>query len=213
MAKRTNRTGSQGSSPRSSPRKPTSTAATRRDKWKPIFLATLAGAGNVSAAIKAAQVTRDTAYGHRKSDAKFAAGWDAALDEAMDSLEAEAWRRAKDGVEMPIVGEEGVRFAAIGPDGQYVQAIPKGADQRDLPGYKIVALMKKTYSDGLMTLLLRAGRPGKYRDNIIPGSGALGEGDEGIVLVHSAPPAPAAAPVPPLAAAKLSSTIRGKAGK
>lgn len=53
--------------------------------------------GAVSYACQAASVSRDTAYRHRQQDEGFALEWADALEDAVDELEAEARRRAKNG--------------------------------------------------------------------------------------------------------------------
>ena len=62
--------------------------------WAPAFLATLAQMANVRAACQAAGIARQTAYDRRAADEDFAALWAEAIEEAVDLLEAEAWRRA-----------------------------------------------------------------------------------------------------------------------
>jgi hypothetical protein len=57
---------------------------------------------NVSEAASAAKTGRTTVYEWRETDPVFAAAWDAALEEAVDALEAEVRRRAVEGVEEPI---------------------------------------------------------------------------------------------------------------
>jgi hypothetical protein len=104
----------------------------RRD-WRPTFLAALAKTGNVSRACRAARVSRQSAYASR-GDPAFAAAWDDALEEAADLLEAEAWRRAKDGVLRPV-------FQA---------------------GKKVGTV--REFSDGLLTFLLKGLRPHKFRE-------------------------------------------------
>jgi len=79
-----------------------------------------------------------SAYVKKERDAKFSADWDAAYAEAADRLEQEAWRRAVEGVEEPVVS--------------------MGKLVRDEDG-KPIALRK--YSDTLMLALLRAHKPEK----------------------------------------------------
>src|SRR5689334_3718152 len=105
--------------------------------WVPAFLSQLSTNGNVSAACDAAKVDRKVVYMKRKSDLEFAAKWDEAIEIACDSLEAEAWRRAVNGVN-----------SAIYSQGKYV------ADEIK-------------YSDTLMQTLLKANRPDKYADKLI----------------------------------------------
>lgn len=102
-----------------------------------IFLSALRVVPNVSRACRLAGVSPGTAERARKTDEAFAADWLEALDEGVDRMEEEAHRRA-------FVGYPGRPM------------IQNGA---------IVAEVTE-YSDGLATLLLKAHRPGKYRDNV-----------------------------------------------
>jgi len=105
--------------------------------WKPAFLSQLSINGNVSSACDAAQVERSTVYDAKRNDPEFAAKWEEAIEIACDSLEAEAWRRAVNGVN-----------SAIYSQGKYV------ADEIK-------------YSDTLMQTLLKANRPDKFADKLI----------------------------------------------
>ena len=69
----------------------------QRKHWKPAFLAIFAETGSVSAACDAAGINRRTAYYARNSDAKFAADWKEALENAMEKLEAIAYQKALEG--------------------------------------------------------------------------------------------------------------------
>ena len=62
--------------------------------WRKAFLKSLADCGIVRVACEEAGIEPKTAYNNRKSDPEFAAEWQAALDLAADSLEAEIRRRA-----------------------------------------------------------------------------------------------------------------------
>jgi hypothetical protein len=108
------------------------------EAWRERFIAALRNSGNVRASCQAAGVERSTAYRAYSGSAEFAAQWDEALDEAIDTLEAAAWSRARDGVK---------RVEPLMYQGQKV-------------GEKVVT----EYSDQLMTLLLKAHRPAKYRE-------------------------------------------------
>ena len=107
--------------------------------WEDAFFAALALTGNVSAACDAADITRATAYKRRKGSAGFRERWEEAREEAADLLEAEAVRRAVEGVERPVFYQ-----------GKQCGVIPE-------------------YSDTLLIFLLKAARPEKYRDNYRPG--------------------------------------------
>jgi len=100
------------------------------------FLAAFAEHGNVTLAAKACGLGRRTVYDKLAGDAEFKARFRDAEESAIDLLEAEAWRRAVAGVEKPVMSAG-----------------------------KIVTFVRD-YSDGLMTLLLRANRPMKYRDRV-----------------------------------------------
>ena len=73
-------------------------------------------------------------YELRDNDATFAEEWDSAAEEGTDRLEDEALRRAVEGWEEPV----------------YHQGVICGTIRR--------------YSDGLLTMLLKARRPEKYRE-------------------------------------------------
>ncbi len=113
--------------------------------WHDKFLEELKQRGIVRDACAAAHVDHSTAYDARNrainsrapgaaSNDDFASRWDDALDAAIDRLEGEAWRRGVDGLPEPVFYR----------------------------GEKIGAV--KRYSDGLLTLLLKAHRPKKFRD-------------------------------------------------
>ena len=105
------------------------------------FLKILASSGNVSLAAHTAKISRGSLYHWRERDKGFAAAWLEAIEVATDALEAEARRRAIEGVETAIVhGGRMVRDDAGNP------------------------LTIRRYSDTLLALLLRAHRPEKYRD-------------------------------------------------
>lgn len=104
--------------------------ATRRAR----FLKKLAETGNVSAAARAAGASRSRIYQLKAKSPSFAADWADALETATDALDAEARRRAMDGVETP-------RFH----QGQIAGTVKK-------------------YSDSLLMFLLRAHRPDLYRE-------------------------------------------------
>jgi hypothetical protein len=98
-----------------------------------VFLEILAEKGNVSAAAKFVGISRTEAYRTYQRDETFAALWDEALEIACDILEAEAHRRAVEGVDEPVFYR-----------GEEIGAIKK-------------------YSDTLLLRLLEAHRPSKWR--------------------------------------------------
>ncbi len=78
----------------------------RRKYWtqrkKAMFFDVLSRTANVSAAARAVGAPKNKVYELRKKDDEFRAGWELALQEAMDDLEAELRRRAMEGVEKPV---------------------------------------------------------------------------------------------------------------
>jgi hypothetical protein len=106
-------------------------------KKRQLFLEVLAKTGNVSQAAEAIGVRRQTAYEHRAADPEFAKAWEAALEIAADALEAEAWRRAVDGVDEPVGWFKGEAGGTV-----------------------------RKYSDTLLIFLLKGARPHKYRETI-----------------------------------------------
>lgn len=126
--------------------------------WEDAFLAVFARSGNVSLACAAVGINRSHTYHHRKDSPEFAARWDDAREAAMDRLEAEADRRAVEGVRKrkfhPKTGQ------------QYIE---------------------REYSDTLLIFLLKGGRPEKYRERFehnVSGSVVMNVMEEVIVGDH-----------------------------
>jgi hypothetical protein len=108
------------------------------------FLKALAETGIVTAAVEIAGTSRTRVYELRKRDAGFAAGWEEAEERAADALEAEAWRRAVEGVPEPLVSG--------------------GKVVRDDDGQPLAI---RRYSDTLMIALLKARRPERFKDRAV----------------------------------------------
>jgi hypothetical protein len=66
----------------------------RSIRWQPAFLIALEKTGSVTVAAQVAGIDRAKSYHYKRTDEKFAALWDRALDQAADSLEDEARKRA-----------------------------------------------------------------------------------------------------------------------
>lgn len=109
-------------------------------KKREAFLTALRAHGNVSEACAAALIGRQSAYEWRRDDPEFAAAWNEALDEAADTMEREAWRRAVEGTEKPVFGSMG-RGLGSGEVGRI-----------------------REYSDTLLIFMLKAARPEKFRE-------------------------------------------------
>lgn len=116
------------------------------------FLQYLAETGNVSRSVKLIGSSAARVYTLRHNDPAFRQAWDEAEQIAADRLEEEAWRRAVEGFDEPVVS-----------GGKLV---------RDENGN---AVMVRRYSDVLLIRLLAAHRPQKF-DRRIPGGGASPSG-------------------------------------
>lgn len=108
------------------------------------FLHALGETGIVSTATEIAGTSRTRVYELRKRDPVFAGAGEEAEERAADALEAEAWRRAVDGVPEPLVSS--------------------GRVVRDDDGLPIAI---RRYSDTLMLALLKARRPEKFKDRAV----------------------------------------------
>lgn len=98
------------------------------------FLAAFVVTGTISAACRAAEVGRTSFYRWLQEDTEFVTAWEEAQLAAAESLEAEAIRRARDGVEEVVF----FRDREIG--------------------------VRRKYSDTLMIFLLKGFMPEKYGD-------------------------------------------------
>lgn len=138
---------------------------------KVAFLRAFAVRGIVLDGLQAARVSRDlvTTY-WRKDDEWFEALYQAAIGEARDRIEAEAFRRAVDGYDEPVIYQ-----------GQPTRLVDGETGEERF-------LTIRKYSDSLMALLLKGADPAKYRENHKVEHG-FGEGTTG-VLVVPAPIAP-----------------------
>lgn len=121
--------------------------ARRRSKPTPKklreFLELLAGNGNVTVSAEACNLNRRELYRRRDEDGEFAAEWDAAMDEAADHLEAEARRRATEGLVQKKFDKDGLPVIDPETGEQYFE---------------------RSYSDTLLIFLLKGARPEVYRD-------------------------------------------------
>ena len=103
------------------------------------FLAVLALTGNMTLSAREAGVSRAEMLALQASDPLFAAAMADAAEQAVDLLEAEARRRAVEGIEEPVI---------------------RGGDFLRLEDGSIAAIRR--YSDRLLEFLLKAHRPEIY---------------------------------------------------
>ena len=104
---------------------------------KRAFLAAFRETGNVRLACETADVGRSSHYRWLDEDPEYLEAFGLAKEDAIDTLEPEARRRAVEGVEMPIGWHKG-------EPGAYV----------------------REYSDVLLIFLLKGAAPEKYRDRV-----------------------------------------------
>lgn len=67
------------------------------------FLEVLADTCSPKQASAAVGIVRSTAFYHRRNDMEFAAAWDRAIEEALDAVLEESYRRAVVGVDEPVI--------------------------------------------------------------------------------------------------------------
>jgi hypothetical protein len=133
--------------------------------WIPAFLAALETNGIVSLAARQAGINHSTAQRTAKSEPSFAVAWAEALDLSIATLEAEARRRALEGVRKPLVcrGEVVGRWIK---DGKEVRKGTEAAEWEPIYVHE--------YSDSNAQFLLRAHRPevyGERSETRVVGSG------------------------------------------
>jgi hypothetical protein len=109
---------------------------TYRESQQEAFLIALADTGVIGAAAQFAGVDRSTVYRWRERDPKFELLCQIAVDDAADKLESEAIRRAVEGWDEPVF----------------------------YSGLEVGVIRKR--SDMLLSLLLKANKPEKYRERI-----------------------------------------------
>lgn len=135
--------------------------------WVSPFLEHLRTSCNVAGSCRAVGVSSTAVYALRNTDADFAAAWDDALEDAYDYLEAEARRRAFDGVEEPVVyqGQLTPVFERDA-DGAYLKDDDGNVVQAKNPDGTPKFLTVKKYSDGLAQFLLKGYRRRKFGEKL-----------------------------------------------
>lgn len=112
-----------------------------RQHARETFLRELEQRGIVSDAAKLTGMSRAVFYEWRDADPEFAAQWAAALEIAIERAERAAYERGVEGWEEPVYGRVG----------------------KDRDGE--VGIIRK-YSDTMLTLVLKANKPEKYREKV-----------------------------------------------
>jgi hypothetical protein len=111
-----------------------------RHEKKAVFLAAFRENGNIKMSANIAEIDRTAVYKWLEHDPEFLTAFGLAKKDAVESLEAEAHRRATEGVrkEKPIFYE----------------------------GREVGMVIETEYSDTLLIFLLKGAAPEKYRENI-----------------------------------------------
>lgn len=112
-----------------------------------LFLRAFALRGIVLDGCKAAGVSRSAVEHWRESSEWFDTLYNIAIEEAADRIEGEAFRRAVEGYDEPVIYQGMPTTIVDGVTGEQKQ------------------LTVRKYSDALMQTLLKGARPDKYRDN------------------------------------------------
>lgn len=128
--------------------------------WTDAFLSALSECGILTHAAEVAGVDRATVWRRRQEDPEFAAACDQAIDMAADKLEAEARRRAVEGVEEPVY-----------QGGQLVGT-------------------KTVYSDSLLALLLKGRRKKIFAERIESTGADGGPVQQAVVVATGVPSEP-----------------------
>lgn len=146
-------------------------AANHPFDWKPAFLASLRVVPVVARACEAVGIDRTMAYKARDVDEDFAKAWDDAMEHGVDAAEAEAFRRAVQGYEEPVVyqGQITPRMAPVFCDLSGLPVIDeftgtqKWAPVLDDQGRPIPLTVRK-HSDALLTTILKGRRKKVYAE-------------------------------------------------
>jgi hypothetical protein len=124
------------------------TAKTMQTHKKAAFLRAFARRGIILDGVTAAGVARQTVGHWREDDDWFDELFQAALEEAGDRVEAEAFRRAVDGIDVPVI----------------FHGMPTMIKDAETGEERV--LTTKGYSDQLLTVLLKGHKQEKYRENV-----------------------------------------------
>lgn len=112
------------------------TIVTVKKDWREVFIRKLSKSPNVTAACRAAKISRQTVYRVRKEEPEFEEQWNDALAQSLDDAEGEMYRRAVKGTLKPIY-QGGERVGTV-----------------------------REYSDTLLIFMLKSHRPDIYRETI-----------------------------------------------
>ncbi len=130
-----------------------------RHPKKRTFLAAIANTANIVRAAEIAGIDRDNHYLWMKKDPEYAAAFEIAWKRGADVLEAEAVRRAYEGVIKPVFygGKRAID----------VVQNPDGSIKRDKDGKPVgIPAAVREYSDPLLIFLLKGRNPQVFADRV-----------------------------------------------
>lgn len=137
--------------------------------WTQPFLIALRELGKLAPAARAIGIEPSTVYARRKNDVDFAAAVDEAISDCHDGLEAEMVRRARDGVNEPVIHQGALQYlmepvlddegAAVLDDKGRVRMRPV----LDAEG-NFVPLTVSKKSDSLLMFALKGYRKGTFAE-------------------------------------------------
>lgn len=136
------------------------------------FLDVYGKTGNLSEALRLSGLTRADVVAARRGDPEFQQMYEDAEATSGDALEAEARRRAVQGVNK-IVVQQGMPVYMRDNLGRLMRD--------ELGG--LIPVVETTYSDRLLELLLKGAKPDKYRENVKVDHAVSG----GVLLIPAAP--------------------------
>jgi len=132
-------------------------------------LAAMARTCNLLRACQIADVDPSTHYHWMREDPVYAAAFEIAKSRGADMLEAEAVRRAYQGIDEPVFngGKRAMDFV-FNEDGTVkMQTNPDGSLKLDADGLPMPAMIPaavRKYSDTLLIFLMKGAMPDKYRE-------------------------------------------------
>jgi len=129
--------------------------------WKPIFLLALRHYPVIRHACEAAGINRTTAWHAKQTDEAFAKEWKDAMSDGVDRAEQEAFKRAIEGYEEPVIDKGNLMFRhtrVVDADGKVAYEVV--LDDAGQP----VPLTVRKHSDGLLTFVLKGRRKEVYAE-------------------------------------------------
>lgn len=149
--------------------------------WRPIVLEALRRVPVLHQACEAAGIERTTLWRVRKDEPEFNKAVEDAMEDGVDLAEQEAFRRAVQGYEEPVVhkGELAWLYEPVLDDKGAIQRDEKGdVIMRPVrgPDGKLIPLTIRKHSDQLLSLILKGRRKSVYAERIEqtgPGGGPI----------------------------------------